>query len=267
VASLQQIKIGEANVYSTTIDEAAALIVAHASTSKIAAYVVTPNAQHVVLLENDVRFREAYENASLVVPDGASLMLGAWILGKKFEGRVPGVDLFQRICAEAAKTGLRVFLLGGKPSSAGLAARVLKANYPGLIIAGTCCPPFGFENDESQLQEVACVIRACKPHVVFVGLGAPKQENWIYEHGRSLGVPMCIGIGGAFEMVSGVSSRAPKFVRRIGLEWLFRLVIEPRRLWRRYLIGNVQFLAIVFAQLLDSLRHAGKGRSSLEVRP
>jgi N-acetylglucosaminyldiphosphoundecaprenol N-acetyl-beta-D-mannosaminyltransferase len=248
------------------MDEAVSLIAAHATTSTFPAYVVTPNAQHVVLLESDLRFREVYKNASFVVPDGSSLILGAAILGKALKERVPGVELFQNLCANAAKSGLRVFLLGGKPGTAELAANVLKKVYPGLIVSGTCCPPMGFDQDESQLQEVAKVIRACKPQLLFVGLGAPKQENWIYEHGRKLGVPVCIGIGGAFEMVAGFSPRAPKFLREIGLEWVFRLMIEPRRLWRRYLVGNAQFIGIVARQLLDFHLHSKHERPALEVR-
>jgi exopolysaccharide biosynthesis WecB/TagA/CpsF family protein len=265
-ASLRRVKIGHADVHVTTMIEAVSLIIAHAITSTFPAYVVTPNAQHVVLLENDLRFREVYENASFVVPDGSSLILGAAILGTAFKERVAGVDLFQNLCANAAKSGLRVFLLGGKPGAADLAATALQKAHRGLIVSGTCCPPMGFDQDESQLQDVARAIRACKPQLLFVGLGAPKQENWIYEHGRKLGVPVCIGIGGAFEMVAGFSPRAPKFLRGIGLEWLFRLVIEPRRLWRRYLVGNAQFIAIVFRQLLDSLLHSKHERPALEVR-
>jgi len=174
--------------------------------------------------------------------------------------------LFQNLCAKASKSGLRVFLLGGQPGSANLAAKVLKQTYPGLIVAGTGCPPLGFERDEIQLQKIAREIRESKPHLLFIGLGAPKQENWIYKHGRKLGVPACIGIGGSFEMVSGFSPRAPKFLRRVGLEWLFRLVIEPKRLWRRYLIGNARFISIVLRQRLASHLHPKELRPALGVR-
>jgi N-acetylglucosaminyldiphosphoundecaprenol N-acetyl-beta-D-mannosaminyltransferase len=94
------------------------------------------------------------------------------------------------------------------------------------------------------------MIREANPHILFVGLGVPKQENWIYEHGLKLGVPVCMGIGGSFEMVGGVTPRAPRWMQQLGLEWLFRLAVEPRRLWKRYLIGNVQFMVMVFRQLL-----------------
>jgi N-acetylglucosaminyldiphosphoundecaprenol N-acetyl-beta-D-mannosaminyltransferase len=170
---------------------------------------------------------------------------------------VTGVDLFKALCGRAAKSGLRVYLLGGQPGSAELAARKLQAAYPNLIVAGTYCPAWGFEKDSEQLDAIARVIREAKPHILFVGLGAPKQENWIYEHGLKLGVPVCMGIGGSFEMVGGITRRAPRWMQQLGLEWLFRLVVEPRRLWKRYLIGNAQFMAMVFKQLLHPNLYAG----------
>jgi N-acetylglucosaminyldiphosphoundecaprenol N-acetyl-beta-D-mannosaminyltransferase len=135
-----------------------------------------------------------------------------------------------------------VHLLGGKPGAADSTAQVLKRRYPGIQIAGVSCPQIGFERGEESLQEVLDQIAAAKPHVVFVGLGAPKQEFFIHNHLRSLRIPLAIGIGGSFEILSGKLQRAPGWMQSAGLEWAFRLCQEPSRLWRRYLIGNVEFL-------------------------
>ncbi|MGA2077574.1 MAG: WecB/TagA/CpsF family glycosyltransferase [Terriglobia bacterium] len=246
----ESVNICHARVHATTLPQAVDLISNYAATLQGPAYVVTPNAQHVVLLERDQHLREIYSHASLVLPDGFSLLLAARLIGKRLKERVTGVDLFKALCRRAAEMGLRVYLLGGQPGSADLAAGKLKAAYPGLTVAGTYCPARGFENDPKQLDATSRMIREANPHILFVGLGVPKQENWIYEHGLKLGVPVCMGIGGSFEMVGGVTPRAPRWMQQLGLEWLFRLAVEPRRLWKRYLIGNVQFMVMVFRQLL-----------------
>jgi len=247
---LETVSICHARVHGLRLPEAVHLISAYAADLQGPTYVVTPNAQHIVLLDKDPYFREIYSHAGLVLPDGFSLLLAARLVGKKLRERVTGVDLFKALCRRAAEMGLKVCLLGGKPGSAELAARKLKAAFPKLTIAGTYCPVLGFERDPAQLSEIADRIRQARPHILFVGLGAPKQENWIYEHGLKLGVPVCVGIGGSFEMIGGMVPRAPHWMQVSGLEWLYRLALEPRRLWKRYLIGNFRFMAMVLRQLV-----------------
>jgi N-acetylglucosaminyldiphosphoundecaprenol N-acetyl-beta-D-mannosaminyltransferase len=247
--NVSRIGIGYALVDSCSFAQAKAAILAYAASEGPPSYVLTPNAQHVVLLNSDVYLRQIYRDADLVVPDGFSLLLAAKIFGLSFPQRVAGVDLFQSLCEGAAEMGLRVFFLGGRPGSADLAANHLKKIYPGLQV-GTYCPKFGFEKDPSEMDGIAAAVEGFRPHILFVGLGAPKQEYWIHEHGRNLGVSVCIGIGGGFEMVGGVVRRAPKVLQHLGLEWLFRLCLEPGRMWRRYLIGNSQFLGIIVNQRL-----------------
>lgn len=266
-ARIERVKIGHALVHAITFDQALDVLVEHAQSGQATAHVVTPNAQHVVLLEGDLNLRLAYADATLVLPDGASLLMAARVLASPLKERVTGVDLFQSLCGRAAQTGLRVFLLGGSPGSAEIAAEKLTSLYPGLVVAGTYCPPFGFERDEVQLQKVRCRIRSAAPHFLFVGLGAPKQEYWIHQYGSELNVPVCVGIGGAFEMVAGLTPRAPRWMQVTGFEWLFRLCAEPRRLWKRYLIGNLQFMAIVGRQWFASNPPSGLGKSGMELRP
>jgi len=244
-----RIGIGRALVDQCSFVEAKEAILAYAEAGGTSAYVLTPNAQHVVLLSSDPRLRQIYREADLAVPDGASILLAAWLLGLSLPQRVAGVDLFEALCEGAARRGLRVFFLGGRPGSAELAARRLRGSYPNLNVA-THCPKVGFEADSAEVERIAAKINSFQPHLLFVGFGAPKQEYWIYEHGRHLAVSVCLGIGGAFEMIGGVVPRAPKVLQQLALEWLFRLVLEPRRMWRRYLIGNSKFLAIVLNQRL-----------------
>jgi N-acetylglucosaminyldiphosphoundecaprenol N-acetyl-beta-D-mannosaminyltransferase len=256
-AKIDRIKIGRAFVDATSFTETVDILVEHALSRKAPVYIVTPNAQHVVMLEDDPQFREAYEHAALVLPDGASLLGAARILGAKLKERITGIDLFQGLCERAAQEGLRVFLLGGRPGAADLAVKKLRARYPNLIVAGTCRPPDAFDKNEGLLREVARMIREASPHFLFVGLGARMQENWLYQHGRKLGVPVSVGVGGSFDVVSGLLPRAPRWMQDWGFEWLFRVAAEPRRLWKRYLIGNSRFVAIVLRQLVTAGIHSG----------
>jgi N-acetylglucosaminyldiphosphoundecaprenol N-acetyl-beta-D-mannosaminyltransferase len=252
-----------------SFQEAVDAITRHAVLAGPSSCVVTPNAQHVVLLESDASLREAYAHAELVVPDGASLLFASRLLGEKLTERIAGVDLFQQLCGKAAELGLRVFLLGGRPGSARRAAAKLKRRFPGLTVAGACCPPLGFEHDERELQAVGDAIRAAHPDLVFVALGAPKQESWMHRHGRRLGAPVLIGVGGSFEIVGGLLRRAPRFLQRLGCEWLYRLLLEPARLWKRYLIGNCRFLGIVLQQAAERCRTHPETplHAVLEARP
>lgn len=238
-----------------SFDQAAEIILAHAaSRQSTPGYVVTPNAQHILLLRGDTRFRESYQEALLIVPDGISLLWAASLLGTPLRGRVNGTDLFEHLCSLAARDSLRVYLLGGRRGAAERAAQVLQARHPELAIAGTDCPPFGFEKDAREMALIGERITKAAPDMLFVGLGTPKQEYWIHENYRRLGVPMSIGIGASIDFVSGMVRRAPVWMQKSGGEWLFRLFVEPRRLWKRYLIGNPQFMYQVLRQRLGLLK-------------
>jgi N-acetylglucosaminyldiphosphoundecaprenol N-acetyl-beta-D-mannosaminyltransferase len=233
-----------------TREGAAGWVVQRALAGGPPGYVVTPNAHHVALLRDSERFRDAYAGAALSVPDGVSLVWASRLLGAPLPERVAGVDLFEDVCAAAAGTGIRIFLLGGRSGAAEGAARVMREQYPGLEIAGTYCPPFGFERAPAESERVALAIRAAAPHVLFVALGAPKQEVWLQENLAALGVPVGVGVGAAFDFVSGQVPRAPRWMRAAGLEWLFRMAVEPRRLWKRYAVSNTRFIALVLRQRL-----------------
>ena len=234
-------------------DEVLEQIVNHVVAGKDPAYVVTPNAMHILSLQTDAPFREIYRQAFLVVPDGVSLLWSAKFLNTPLNGRVNGTDLFEQLCAVAAKKGLKVFLLGGREGAADTAKEILEARHPDLKIVGTHCPPYGFESQSAELALINAKIKATKPDLLFVGLGAPKQEKWIAANYQELAVPISVGIGVSFELVANMVSRAPVWMQKTGLEWLFRLIVEPSRLWKRYVIGNPLFILLVLKQRLGLL--------------
>lgn len=217
---------------------------------KESSYVVTPNAAHIVLLQRDKEFKKIYRRASLVVPDGMSLLWAAKILGRPLREKVSGSDLLLAFCKVAAKKGYRLFLLGAGPGVAAKAAKILTRKNPGLKIVATYSPPFGFENGEEENKKIVQMTKTTKPDLLFVGLGTPKQEKWIWKHKDELHVPVSMGVGAAFDFTAGTVKRAPKWMQKSGLEWFFRLYEEPRRLWKRYLIGNAIFLSLVLKEFL-----------------
>ncbi|MEB3294139.1 MAG: WecB/TagA/CpsF family glycosyltransferase [Synechococcales bacterium] len=228
-------------------------IVDHVVYDKTPEYVVTPNAYHLLLLQQDQYFRDIYQDAFLSVPDGVPLLWAAKFLGTPLTDRVNGTDLFEQLCAIAARRNLKVFLLGGRPGAADKAKEVLQNRHPSLKIVGTCCPSYGFEANPMEIAQINAQIVAAAPDILFVGLGAPKQEKWIHQNYQQLGVPVSLGIGVSFELVADMVRRAPRFMQKTGLEWLFRLLVEPRRLWQRYILGNPMFVWLVLKQRLQGL--------------
>jgi N-acetylglucosaminyldiphosphoundecaprenol N-acetyl-beta-D-mannosaminyltransferase len=228
----------------------------HADSTRV---VATINAQFYVLAEEDAVFRDCLRRSEITCADGFPIGMAAGLVGGQRVERVAGVDIVEEICRRGAGSGLRVFLLGGRPGSADQLAELLKARYRGLEIAGVACPPPGFEKQEQSLFGILEEIAAARPHVVFVALGAPKQEMFIDQYLRNLQIPVAIGVGGSFEIITGVTRRAPRIVQRIGMEWMYRLYQEPHRLWRRYLLGNPQFLWILSKYLASRQEVQGRG--------
>jgi N-acetylglucosaminyldiphosphoundecaprenol N-acetyl-beta-D-mannosaminyltransferase len=213
-------------------------------------YVITPNVDHVVKLQKDVDFRKVYEQSAMNLADGVPLLWAAKFLGTPLKEKISGSDLLPVICQQAAQRGFKLFLMGGRPAAADRAAVKLREQFPGLQIVGTHCPPLGFEKDETQNQQIIQLIKDAKPDILFVGLGAPKQEKWIYRWHAQYAVAVSIGVGVSFEFVAGMVKRAPAWMQKIGLEWFWRIMMEPGRLWRRYLIEDMQFFPLILKQKL-----------------
>ena len=226
--------------------------------------VVTVNLEYLRHSRKNERFRDALSSADLAVADGAPLVWASRLFGRPLPERVTGVDLADRCAELAAARGHRLFLLGAGPGVAEAAAQVLKERYPGLCIADTYTPPFGDFSDEEE-QRIHEHIREASPDILLVGLPTPRQELWNHGHADDWGVPVTIGVGAAFDMISGVVPRAPRWMRRVGLEWLFRLIKEPGRLWKRYLLHDSVELARLLACRL-TLRTVPDGYDTRRTR-
>lgn len=191
-----------------------------------AGYVVTPNPEIVYMCRKDEQLRSTLHEADMVLADGVGITLGAKILGHPLKGTVPGIDFASGLMALMSAEGLRLFLFGGKPGIAEKAAERLKASYEGLQICGTAG---GYFSDSTPIIEE---INASGADILFVCLGSPKQELWMRENKGRLDVGLMIGLGGSLDVFSGETKRAPAAWRRLKLEWLYRLLKEPRRIVR-----------------------------------
>lgn len=207
-------------------------------------YVVTPNVDHIVKLEEDIEFQEVYKNADLILTDGMPLI---WISKMKktpIKEKVSGSDLFPKVCELASKKGYRVFLLGAAAGVANIAAKNLEEKYDGLNIVGTYSPSYGFEKNEDEIQHIINIVREAKPDILAVGLGAPKQEKFIYKYKDKLNVPISLAIGASIDFEAGNVNRAPKWMQKIGLEWFYRLCKEPKRMYKRYLVDDIKIIKL-----------------------
>ncbi|MGA7524231.1 MAG: WecB/TagA/CpsF family glycosyltransferase [Acidobacteriaceae bacterium] len=249
------------SIDNVTLSEAVDNIIASVRSGAYS-YAVTPNVDHVMKLRHDPRLREAYDGARFVFADGVPLLWAATLLRQPLRERVNGTDLFERLCERSAAERLRVFLLGGSPGAAEGAARELRRRHPELAIAGWECPEFGFHTDKARCLELQRRIAASNADVLFVGLGAPKQEEWICHYGEGTGVRFAIGIGVSFSFVGGEIPRAPQWMQKCGLEWFRRLISEPTRLWRRYLVDDIGFLPMVLHEvLMQSMRRLNRSQN------
>jgi N-acetylglucosaminyldiphosphoundecaprenol N-acetyl-beta-D-mannosaminyltransferase len=264
--------VGKVQLDRVSLDETLAWIAATVESQKKSAepkprsiQIATVNAQFVQIAHSNTRFASVLREADLRVADGVPLIWACRLLGRPLPGRVNGTDLMERLCELAAKEAFSVYLMGGRPGAAKAAADRLCASFPGLCIAGTDCPPMGFTEDAVLDEQAASRIRQAKPDILFVGLGAPKQEYWIHDH-LDLPAKVMLGVGGSFELIAGMTKRAPLLLQRLGLEWLWRLAVEPRRLWKRYLVGNTIFVLVVLRQYFTEWRHPIQRRAVVEEK-
>lgn len=210
-------------------------------------FVVTPNLDHLRRARSDIPFAALVAEANLVVADGTPVVWASRIAGTPLPERVAGSDLISSLAAAAAEAGRSIFLLGGAPGTAEAAARVLVERHPTLKVAGTACPPIGFEDDPAEMLKLLDQLRASKPDIVFVALGSPKQEYLIDRIGRTLPRAWWLGVGISLSFLCGDVKRAPRWLQRAGLEWTHRLIQEPRRLFKRYILVGLPFAIRLFA--------------------
>lgn len=209
-------------------------------------YICLTNPHSVMLCRRDEQMRRATLSAGLTLPDGVGVVLAAELLGYGRQHRVTGPALMLDLCERGVERGIRHYFYGGAEGVAEELARRMSAQFPGLIVAGTCCPPFRTLTDAED-EQIVQRINAASADVVWVGLGAPKQEKWMRDHAGRVSATAMIGVGAAFDFHSGRVSWAPWWVRKLGIEWAYRLALEPRRMWRRNLDSPL-FLARVLLQ-------------------
>lgn len=202
-------------------------------------HLVLANAHTLNLAYEDPAYRRILQTASLVLRDGAGVELAMRLAGQRAHHNFVGTDFVPHLLAALGQAQLRVFLFGAEPGVAEAAGRALAAQAPNVRVVGTAPGRGAFAR-------VVQLVRAARPHVLLVALGNPLQERWIHDNLTRLGVPVSIGVGALFDYLAGRVPRAPGWMQRLRAEWLFRLVVEPHRLWRRYLVGNPRFVWRVF---------------------
>jgi exopolysaccharide biosynthesis WecB/TagA/CpsF family protein len=228
---------------------------------------VTPNLDHLNRLQTDSNYARLVAESDVVVADGMPLVWASRVQRTPLPERVAGSDLIISLSKAASEAGRSVYLLGGSPCAAEKAADVLREMFPQLIVRGFFCPPMGFDTNPEAIAEIIDKLSAAKPDIVYVGLGSPKQERLIHELREWLPQAWWLGVGYSFSFLAGDGSRAPRWMRRAGLEWLHRLAHEPRRLARRYLIEGLPFASrllarSVFAGLTGAAKQEANSRPS-----
>ena len=246
---IQKIPVISTFIHTTSYDDACDRLYYWVK-NNISCYVVAANVHVVMMAYWRQAYAEILNNSALVTPDGMPLVWALRLLGIKKQTRVYGPDLMLAWCDRAAQLGIPIYLYGGKPTTLARLEHNLKQKFPQLIIAGSYAPPFRPLTATEEAEDIER-IHASGAKVVFVGLGCPKQEQWMARCQGRLQAVM-VGVGAAFSFHSGEVSQAPRWLMKLGFEWLYRLMQEPRRLWRRYLINNPLFLVLLSLQLLKT---------------
>ncbi len=203
---------------------------------------------------HDPGLRRVFDAADLWVPDGIAPVLVARARGMRDARRIPGAELMEALLARADFAGYRSFFYGDTEETLERLASAVATRYPGHVVVGTLSPPFRLLSPEEDDEQIRIINRA-RPDILWVGLGTPKQDRWIYEHRDRLEVPVAIAVGAAFRFLTGQVPRAPAWIGRIGMEWAYRLAKEPRKCWRRCLLQGPQFLAHVALELAGIVKH------------
>jgi len=215
------------------------------------AYVCVANVHMIMEAYDDSRFQKIINNADIVTPDGMPLVWGLKLLGCKNAERVYGPKLTLELCAACAKSGIPVGFYGGSAEVMESLLQHLTKSFPSLDVVYSACPPYRTLTADEDREAIANIVKS-GAEVLFVGLGCPKQEKWMAEHIDALRLVM-IGVGAAFDFISRAKPQAPHWMQTCGLEWLFRLISEPKRLWKRYLLNNPRFIFHFLIQLFSTI--------------
>lgn len=239
--ALNRMRFMNTYVDNVTLEEAVAHIEDCIKQRKIG-HVITPNVDQIVRIEKDKYFKEICNNAELLLVDGTPLLWIANLYKRPIKEKICGSDLVPYLCEVAAKKGYSVFLLGAAEGVAAKAAENFKKKYTGLNVAGTYSPPYGFEKDEKELTKINQMLLDSKADLLFVGMGVPKQDIFIYENMNKYQIPMSFSIGATIDFEAGEQKRAPSWINKIGMEWLYRFFQDPKRMFKRYFVDDMKIV-------------------------
>ena len=233
--TVRRVHLFSVNIDALTMDETVQRIMDLVAEGESVQHVVL-NASKVVMMSKDEQLRKVIAACPIVNADGQSVVVASRLLRRRLPERVAGIDLFLELVARSAVDGRSVYFLGARDEVLEEMIRRFLQQFPGLRIAGS---RNGYWDDDAAIVEQ---VRAAAPDLVFLAIPSPRKEFWLAKHLPEMGVPFAMGVGGSFDVVAGKVKRAPVWVQRIGCEWVYRLVQEPRRMWKRYLVGNTTFV-------------------------
>ncbi len=256
----ERVHLMDAPLDLPTLTEATDICLEFAKDRGAGHHVVTINAFGIMMMRDRPLVREAIQNASLIVPDGISMTLAARLFGVRVRGRVTGVAIANGVLERAASDGLRVYCFGSREEVIQALGLILQKKFPGLAVAGVRNGYFRAEDEAAIVAE----IRNSRPDVLLVGLPNPMAEEWIYRHKASLGVGVIIGVGGTFDVMSGKLKRAPAWMQRLGIEWLWRFLLEPRKRWKIILYQLPRFVVMALCARVRLVFDRAQGRGGTE---
>ena len=235
------------NTYVNNVSmEEAVKEIEHLAENGIVSYIVPMNVDVVIKIDEDEKLKEIVDNANLVLVDGKPLVWISKWLKRPVKEKVSGSDLVPKDCEAAVQKDFRLFIIGGKEGVAKSAQKNLEKIYPGIKIVGTYSPPIGFENDDNECKKINEMISKRHVDILFVCFGCPKQEKWIYSNYKKYNATVSICAGATVDFLSGNVKRAPKWMSDYGLEWFYRFIQEPKRLFKRYFIDDIKIFLLVF---------------------
>lgn len=208
-------------------------------------YVVAINVDVVMKIEADPYLKKIVDDADMVLVDGKPLVWISKLHGRPLKAKISGSDLVPLLCEISAKKGYSIFIIGGKDGIAAQARQRLEQKLPGIRIAGTYAPPFGFENDQEELDKINRMISEAHPDLLIACFGCPKQEKWIYENIEKYDAKVSVCAGATVDFLAGNVKRAPKWMSEHGLEWFYRFLQEPRRMFRRYFVDDMKIIGLI----------------------
>ena len=206
--------------------------------------VIFPNVDQIVKIEKDSKFAKVTKESDLILVDGHPLMWIASRYGRPFKEKIPGSAFVFKLCSLAIEKNYSIFLLGAAEGVADIAAERLKNEYKGINIVGTYSPPFGFEKDEAELEKINTKLKESKADILLVGMGVPKQEYFIADNKLKYQIPVSLSVGATIDFIAGVQKKAPQWMSDIGFEWFYRLITNPKRMFKRYIIDDTQIFAL-----------------------